>query len=187
MSLAVLTAGTPTPGAAHPARRQSSYRPTSGMLCAARQWPPRCAGRWPVDCDRAATNARQSGGAIGLVASDQFVARFPTDAVPLAQRRHREQLSLIIGDELHTLVHRRPRLPGHRTSSASRWRKCYPGRRTVLLPTSPDHTGSGSRPHERSSGRRCVSHRKGKEQRGSHLFHARKPPAKRTRAETSRT
>jgi hypothetical protein len=47
----------------------------------------------------------------------------------------------------------------------------------------------GSRPGftNEVSGRRCDSHWHGSEQRGSHRFHARKPPAKRTRAETSRT
>ena len=61
---------------------------------------------------------RQARGAFSFVAADHGIPRFSTDAVPIAQLGHREQLSLIIADELHPFVHGGPFSPGHRTSSA---------------------------------------------------------------------
>src|SRR5665647_1565627 len=81
----------------------------------------------------------ESACPFGLIAREPLVAGLPANAVAGTEVRHRIPATLMIGNELHPLVHGRDLLPGHRSSRErdAPTVECHPSCRNTLLPINP--------------------------------------------------
>ena len=63
---------------------------------------------------------------VGLIAVHPLVGRLPADAVAASELGDVTLVALVVGDELHPLIHERRLLPRHRAPRLEVWRNVSP-------------------------------------------------------------